>query len=130
MHTLQITNSAEKDLRRLPRPILERLHAKILTLRENPRQPGAIRLSGKLEGWRVRVGDYRIIYQIDDVVQLVTVVRVRHRREVYRTAEPRPPYQYPTITVPASSLEVLSRLLDVGYEGDALADTEAIYNGD
>ena len=130
MHTLQITNPAEKDLRKLPRPILERLHAKILTLRENPRPPGAIRLSGNLEGWRVRVGDYRILYQIDDDAQLVTVVRVRHRREVYRTAEPRPPYQYPTITVPASSLEALSKLLDVGYEGDALADTEALYDGD
>jgi mRNA interferase RelE/StbE len=42
------------------------------------------KLSGALEGWRVRVGDYRILYQIDDEAQTVTIVRVRHRREVYR----------------------------------------------
>lgn len=92
MYTLHLTSSAEKDLRKLPRPILERLHAKILSLRADPRPHGAIRLSGDLEGWRVRVGDYRIIYQIDDAAQTVTITRVRHRREVYRTAEPHPLY--------------------------------------
>jgi len=84
VYTLLLTASAEKDLRKLPRPILERLHVKILALRETPRPSGATKLSGRLEGWRVRVGDYRIVYQIDDAAQTVTIARVRHRREVYR----------------------------------------------
>lgn len=84
MYTLLLTDSAEKDLRKLPRLMLERVHPRILALRTDPRPPGVTRLSGNLEGWRVRVGDYRIVYQIDDIAQAVTIVRVRHRREVYR----------------------------------------------
>jgi len=84
MYTLLLTASAEKDLRKLPRPILERIHAKILMLRTDPRPAGATKLSGNLEGWRVRVGDYRIVYQIDNTAQTITLARVRHRREVYR----------------------------------------------
>ena len=84
MYALLLRSSAEKDLRKLPRTILERLHTKILTLREEPRPHGALKLGGNLEGWRVRVGDYRILYQIDDDTQTVTIVRVKHRRDVYR----------------------------------------------
>ncbi len=84
MYTLRLTASAEKDLRKLPRSTLERLHVKILALRETPRPAGVTKLSGDLDGWRVRVGNYRIVYQIDDAAQTVTLVRVRHRRDVYR----------------------------------------------
>ena len=84
MHALLIKPSAEGDLRKLPRSTLERIHLKILALRNDPRPPGSRKLSGNLEGWRVRVGDYRILYQIDDTAETVTVVRVRHRRDVYR----------------------------------------------
>ncbi len=130
MYTLHLTSSAEKDLRKLPRPILERLNAKILTLRDDPRPTGAIRLSSNLEGWRVRVGDYRIVYQIDAATQTVIITRIRHRREVYRTAEPQTPYLYPNVVTPYSNLEALSEILVEGYEGNALADTEALYDGD
>ena len=64
--------------------MLERIHAKILDLRDDPRPHGSRKLSGNLEGWRVRVGDYRILYQVDDTVETIAVVRVRHRRDVYR----------------------------------------------
>ena len=84
MYDLLVKASAERDLRKLPRSTLERIHAKLLTLRDEPRPPGSRKLSGNLEGWRVRVGDYRILYQIDDTGETVTVVRVRHRRDVYR----------------------------------------------
>lgn len=84
MYTLRIKPSAERDMRRLSRTVLERLNAKILTLRDDPRPHGALKLSGDLEGWRIRVGDYRILYLIDDAAQTVTVVRVKHRRDVYR----------------------------------------------
>jgi mRNA interferase RelE/StbE len=84
MYALFIKRSAERDLRRLPRALFERVNERILTLRDDPRPPGARKLAGTLEGWRVRVGDYRILYQIDDDAQTVTIVRVKHRREVYR----------------------------------------------
>ncbi|MAU02054.1 MAG: plasmid stabilization protein [Anaerolineaceae bacterium] len=83
MYSLKIKRSAERDLKRLPRPLFLRLNQQILALRENPRPVGTRKLKGKLEGWRVRVGDYRIVYQINDPAQVVTIVRVRHRRDVY-----------------------------------------------
>ena len=83
MYKLKIKKSAERDLKRLPKPLFIRLNQQILALRQEPRPSGVRKLQGKLEGWRVRVGDYRIVYQIDDAAQIVTIVRVRHRRDVY-----------------------------------------------
>lgn len=84
MYALFIKRSAERDLRRLPSSAWQRINEKILALRDNPRPPGVRRLVGDLGGWRIRVGDYRILYQIDDRAQMVTIVRVKHRREAYR----------------------------------------------
>lgn len=84
MYRLQIKRAAEADLRRLPGPVFERINERILALRGEPRPAGVRKLQGREEGWRVRVGDYRIVYQIDDAGRLITIVRVRHRRDVYR----------------------------------------------
>jgi mRNA interferase RelE/StbE len=84
MYTLLIKRSAERDLRRLPRAFFERVNERILSLRDDPRPHGVRKLAGALEGWRIRAGDYRILYQIDDDAQTVTLVRVKHRREAYR----------------------------------------------
>ena len=84
MYRLQIKRAAEADLRRLPGPLFERINERILALRGEPRPAGVRKLQGREEGWRVRVGDYRIVYQIDDAGRLITIVRVRHRRDVYR----------------------------------------------
>lgn len=84
MYHLRLKRTAEADLRRLPAPLFDRINERILELRENPRPPGVRKLQGAVEGWRIRVGDYRVIYQIDDVEQKVTIVRVRHRRDVYK----------------------------------------------
>ena len=84
MYALFIKPSAERDLRKLSRTTRERIHLKILTLRDDPRPHGSRKLSGNLEGWRIRVGDYRILYYIDDATKSITVVRVKHRRDVYR----------------------------------------------
>jgi mRNA interferase RelE/StbE len=84
MYRLLIKRAAERDLRRLPRPLFNRLNRQILALREEPRPAGAKKLKGRLEGWRVRVGQYRILYQIDDETQTITIARVRHRRDAYR----------------------------------------------
>lgn len=83
-YRLRIKRQAEADLRRLPPALFERINNQLLDLRETPRPPGVRKLQGQLEGWRVRIGDYRVIYLIDDAEQTVTIVRVRHRREVYR----------------------------------------------
>lgn len=83
MVRLIIKKTAERDLRRLPRTQFQRINQQILALGENPRPSGVRKLQGKLTGWRIRVGDYRVLYQIDDEAETVTIVRVRHRRDVY-----------------------------------------------
>lgn len=67
---------------RLPATIHTRLSKRILTLEENPRPRGIKKLSGRDE-YRLRVGDYRILYTIDDENHTVTIIAVGHRREVY-----------------------------------------------
>ena len=84
MDTLLITRAAEQDLRRLPRALFERINARILSLRDEPRPHGVRNPAGASEGWRLRVGDHRILYRIDDDARTVTIVRVKHRREAYR----------------------------------------------
>jgi mRNA interferase RelE/StbE len=84
-HEILIKASAEKDIRRLPRDVRERVVSAILALREEPRPPGVRKLKGRgEEGWRIRVGDYRVVYRIDDSLRQVAIYRVRHRRDVYR----------------------------------------------
>jgi mRNA interferase RelE/StbE len=84
MYALLIKRSAERDLRRLPGVFFQRVNERILSLRDDPRPPGVRKLVGAREGWRIRAGDYRILYQIDDDAQTVTIVRIKHRREAYR----------------------------------------------
>lgn len=83
MYTLRIKREAEKELQSLPREVFARVNAAILALRENPRPPGVEKLAGG-EGWRIRVGSYRVLFEIDEATKEVTIYRVRHRREVYR----------------------------------------------
>ena len=84
MYRLLITASAEKDLRKLSDSLFRRINDHLLALQTEPRPAGIVKLSGSLMGWRIRVGDYRIVYQIDDETRSITIVRVRHRRDVYR----------------------------------------------
>ena len=84
MFEILLERGAERDLRRLPEPIHERIVRAINGLSKNPRLPGCRKLSGAKNDWRIRVGDYRVIYEIADADQIVRVNRVRHRREVYR----------------------------------------------
>ncbi len=60
-----------------------RIDRKILSLAGSPRSPGCKKLKGYKNHWRVRVGDWRVLYIIDDAAKLVTITRVAHRREVY-----------------------------------------------
>jgi mRNA interferase RelE/StbE len=75
--------SAARDLRKLSPEIRPRLEQALISLKE-PRQTGAKKLQGSDDRWRIRVGDYRIIYRIADGDKQVIVSRIAHRREVYR----------------------------------------------
>ena len=79
-----IRPSAERDLARIDPSHRRRLAAKIDALTQNPRPNGCVKLTGSAALWRVRVGDYRIVYSISDVVQIVEIIHVAHRREIYR----------------------------------------------
>ena len=83
-YRIELTPAALRDLKGLSRTLCKRVDARILSLAADPRPPGAKKLSGSQSLYRVRVGDYRIIYKIADEVLVVTVIRVRHRRDVYR----------------------------------------------
>ena len=83
MYKVEVIPAARKDLDRLDSKILRQIYPKLLALRENPRQHGSLRLSGE-DGYRLRSGDYRILYRIDDTIKTVYIYRVKHRREAYR----------------------------------------------
>lgn len=73
---------ADKALGKLPREVQERLDPAMDALAENPKPPGSRKLSGR-EGFRIRVGDYRVLYNVDDAEMTVTVTRVGHRGSIY-----------------------------------------------
>jgi mRNA interferase RelE/StbE len=83
-YRLLLKPAAERDLTDLPRDVLTRLDARIRSLAQVPRPRGAVKLAGADTLYRVRVGDYRILYEVSDAEQVVRVARVRHRRDVYR----------------------------------------------
>ena len=84
MYRVLLESAAEKDLRRLSPDIHDRVITVIQGLTANPRPPGCRKLTGSKNDWRIRVGDYRVLYEIADAIRVVRVNRVRHRREVYR----------------------------------------------
>jgi mRNA interferase RelE/StbE len=79
-----VSHSAEKELHALERLILRRVMPKIMALEKEPRPEGCRKIQGQESLWRIRVGDYRVLYAIDDDQAIVDVVAVRHRREAYR----------------------------------------------
>ena len=76
--------SVKKDLRRIPQLIVERLKAVLLSLRDNPFQQGSEKLQGHDHYYRIRVGQYRIIYEVTTEIRIITIIRIAHRKEVYR----------------------------------------------
>jgi len=80
---LALTSSAERELKRLPTSLIQRIAPHLENLTFNPRPHGCKKLKGGDKEWRIRVGDYRVVYTIDDANSLVEVTRIRHRREVY-----------------------------------------------
>lgn len=80
---LHFKSSVAKDLRCIPNCDVRRILDRIDTLSDNPRPPGAVKLSGQ-ERYRIRVGAYRVLYEVHDQAVIVVVVKVGHRRDVYR----------------------------------------------
>ena len=84
MYRVLLERGAERDLNRLSSEIHDRVITAIRALGGNPRPAGCRKLLGSKNDWRIRVGDYRVLYEIADAIRIVRVNRVRHRREVYR----------------------------------------------
>jgi mRNA interferase RelE/StbE len=83
MHRIIFKPAAQRQLAKLPRNVGERIARAIDALSDQPRPSGCKKLAGPDDLWRIRVGDYRIVYQIDDDRLVVLVTTIGHRREVY-----------------------------------------------
>lgn len=83
-YEIELSNKAAKQLKKLSADIRDRINEKILELADNPRPSGVVKLENTGNKYRIRVGNYRILYEIQDDILIVKVVRVGHRRDVYR----------------------------------------------
>jgi len=83
-YSVQFKPAALRQLERLPREIQRRVAVRIEMLREDPTPAGCKRLAGMPDAWRIRIGDYRLVYQVQRHVLLVLVLKIGHRREAYR----------------------------------------------
>ncbi len=83
-YSISFVRSARKELERLPDDLADRIFAKIEALTKSPRPVGSIKLHGQQNLWRMRVGDYRVVYSIDDFSKVIEISVIRHRRDVYR----------------------------------------------
>ncbi len=79
-----IKPAAEKNLDKIPRSARRRIADALEELRNGPRPSGVVKLAGAENLWRIRIGDYRVVYEIDDARAIVSVLRVAHRKDVYR----------------------------------------------
>jgi mRNA interferase RelE/StbE len=83
MYKIEIAPAAERVLRKLPGSLQDRIVTAIENLATTPRK-GATKLQGEQSLYRIRVGDYRVIYEIADKILIVLVLNIGHRREIYR----------------------------------------------
>jgi mRNA interferase RelE/StbE len=84
VHEVLLERAAERDLKRLSLTVYDRIVPHLKALSQNPRPTGCKKIAGSRSDWRIRIGDYRVIYEIDDRAKVVKVMRIRHRREAYR----------------------------------------------
>lgn len=83
-YQVEITPAAKRQIKKLVKQTQELIIQRLEQLAENPRPPGVLKMEGEENLYRVRIGDYRIIYEIQDRVLLIVVVKVGHRGDVYR----------------------------------------------
>ena len=82
-YSVTILRRAQRELAQLPPEIYPRIRDAILRLSDSPRPPGCVKLAGR-DGWRIRIGSYRVVYEIEDSERTVSVLHIGHRRDVYR----------------------------------------------
>lgn len=82
-YSVGVERKAQKQIAQLTTETQNRVEVALGTLADDPRPPGCRRLQGR-DGWRIRVGNYRIVYTVDDDQRTVTVLQVGHRRDIYR----------------------------------------------
>jgi mRNA interferase RelE/StbE len=83
-YEIVIKPTAEKSLDKLPHPIRRRIVDVLKELRNNPRPTGVVKLAGDENMWRIRIGNYRVVYEIQDDRLIVLILRVAHGKDVYR----------------------------------------------
>lgn len=83
-YSIYLKPSAEKDLRRLPKPVIARVLTLIAGLESEPFPRKAVKLTGTERLYRLQAGDYRVIYEVDTKARQIIIHYIRHRREVYR----------------------------------------------
>jgi len=84
VYKIYLLPQAQKDLDNLRGKLFQQLENRIAALSENPRPPGSIKLTAE-EGYRLRSGNYRIVYRIEDKEKIVYIYRIKHRKEAYRS---------------------------------------------
>ena len=89
-YTAVLSKKAQKQLDKLPDNIAEPIFNAILELEENPRPAGNKKLKGR-DGYKIRIGNYRVLYSIDDLIRIVEISGVKHRREAYEWFQQRNP---------------------------------------
>ena len=83
-YEVHIEQSAERDLKKLPKEMFQRITARIRALAQNPRPRGSVKLKGSKNGWRIRIGGYRVLYEINDKKHRILVMAVKPRSIAYR----------------------------------------------
>jgi mRNA interferase RelE/StbE len=83
-YAVVFARSARKELESLPARIIGRVFPRIENLSDSPRPFGCRKLSGEQNLWRLRIGNYRVIYSVDDHEKVVDIVAIRHRKDAYR----------------------------------------------
>jgi len=84
VYEVYLEQRAQRDLKKLSAEDFDRVIRRIKALAKDPRRAGCRKISGSKNDWRIRVGDYRVIYEIDNRAKAIRVMLVRHRRDVYR----------------------------------------------
>lgn len=82
-YAITFARSARRELERVREPVRGRVLGAIENLAVDPRPRGCVKLAGSLNLWRIRVGDWRVVYSVNDPNRLVDIVRIRNRRDVY-----------------------------------------------
>jgi mRNA interferase RelE/StbE len=82
-YNVVFSKRAEKDIEKLPATVVEKIIPVIISLEENPRPAGCKKLKGYADLWRIRIGNYRILYAIEDKILLVDIREVGDRKDIY-----------------------------------------------